>query len=364
MKISLISTVYNEASSIDRLLESLNRQTRQPDEIVLVDGGSTDDTPGKIIIFAKNHPHLNLKLLVKPGYNISQGRNAAIAAASHPLIAATDAGVRLPDDWLELLTAPFFSPASLGDPLTSQNFVNIIQNAKDPNFATTKQNLLASQKFGKVQVVSGFFRTDPNPESAFEVAMGATVIPVEEDIVPEKFLPSSRSVAFTKEAWQAVGGYPEWLDYCEDLIFDLNLRKLGYLFYWQPKAVVWFKPRTSLGAFYSQYYRYARGDGKANLFLKRHILRYFIYLVFAPLAVSLVARYRWLSLPLFICAEGYVIKAHRRLFKNLPEFKQLPPAKKMLALLYVPLIRAVGDIAKMIGYPVGVWWRLRRRKTN
>ena len=27
----------------------------------------------------------------------------------------------------------------------------------------------------------------------------------------------------------------------------------------------------------------------------------------------------------------------------------------------VPVIRVAGDIAKMIGYPVGVWWRLRNK---
>jgi hypothetical protein len=25
----------------------------------------------------------------------------------------------------------------------------------------------------------------------------------------------------------------------------------------------------------------------------------------------------------------------------------------------VPVLRAVGDVAKMVGYPVGWWWRLR-----
>ncbi|MFN8376809.1 MAG: glycosyltransferase [Anaerolineae bacterium] len=42
--ITLITTVLNEGDNIRRLLDSLRTQTRQPDEIVIVDGGSRDDT--------------------------------------------------------------------------------------------------------------------------------------------------------------------------------------------------------------------------------------------------------------------------------------------------------------------------------
>ena len=51
--------------------------------------------------------------------------------------------------------------------------------------------------------------------------------PTRDEVDPATFLPSSRSVAFRKAAWAAVGGYPEWLDYCEDLVFDLSLRERG-----------------------------------------------------------------------------------------------------------------------------------------
>ncbi len=50
-------------------------------------------------------------------------------------------------------------------------------------------------------------------------------------------------------------------------------------------------------------------------------------------------------------------------------YKRLPPALRTLgagervaAVLWVPVIRIIGDIAKMLGYPVGVGWRLTHRK--
>ena len=112
--------------------------------------------------------------------------------------------------------------------------------------------------------------------------MGATVLPRLGDVKPEKFLPSSRSVAFTKAAWQAVGGYPEWLDYCEDLVFDFALLEKYRPFAFAPEAIAHFRPRGSLKSFFRQYYLYARGDGKANLWLKRHLIRYGTYLVGLP----------------------------------------------------------------------------------
>lgn len=321
LSVSVIMTVYNEATSIAGVLATLKNQTLVPTEVVIVDGGSSDATLDIIQKWRDANSELTLQVISQPGANISQGRNRAIEAASNEIIAVTDAGVRLATDWLEKLVTPFASSS--------------------------------------VEVVSGFFRGDPDPQSAFQIAMGCTVLPALADIDPQKFLPSSRSVAFRKTAWKKAGGYPEWLDYCEDLIFDLNLKKAGYTFHWQPQAVALFAPRRSLRAFYLQYYRYARGDGKANLFMKRHILRYFIYCIFLPLGIWISWRKPLAGLGLVGCGFGYVWKAYRRLFFDFPEFRQLSPAKKLAALCWIPVIRATGDIAKMIGYPVGLWWRWR-----
>src|SRR3990172_534908 len=96
----------------------------------------------------------------------------------------------------------------------------------------------------------------------------------------------------------AVGGYPEWLDYCEDVIFDLKLREKYGPFVFVPEAVVHFRPRPNLRALFQQYHRYARGDGKANLFPRQHAIRYLTYLVVAPLlvyAAITVSPWLWLG---------------------------------------------------------------------
>ena len=49
-QVSAIIRAYNEAHNIGRLLEGLRQQTVRPDEIVVVDSGSTDDTEAKILL--------------------------------------------------------------------------------------------------------------------------------------------------------------------------------------------------------------------------------------------------------------------------------------------------------------------------
>ncbi|MCX6047242.1 MAG: glycosyltransferase [Chloroflexi bacterium] len=331
----MIITIYNEGQSITRLLDSLAHQTRRPDEIVICDGGSMDDTVAVLHEYIRGGQAQlpSVRVLVAPGANISRGRNVAIAAATGPLIAVTDAGVRLSATWLEHLIAPW-------------------QNGQTP----------------VPLAVAGFFLPDiaTDERSSFVCAMAATVLPLVEDIDPNKFLPSSRSVAFTKAAWEKSGGYPEWLDYSEDLIFDFAINaqqpQKPTAFAWAPQAVAYFRPRENLRSFWTQYYRYARGDGKADLWRKRHLIRYITYGVLLPallghLVWGLFAR--WLGwVGLFV---GFIIYCRRPWQRLRMLGRPLSAKQRIVAALWVPIIRVVGDIAKMAGYPVGLWWRWRHR---
>ncbi len=327
MKVTLIVTVLNEARSLPALLDSIAAQTRQPDEVIICDGGSTDNT----IDLLRAERRFPVRVIERPGSNISQGRNAAIAEASGEVIASTDAGVRLDPQWLEKLIEPLAFP--------------LLKSASQ----------LQERGTGG-EVCAGFFL--PDVHTPFEVAMGATVLPQFEDVKPEKFLPSSRSVAFTKAAWQAVGGYPEWLDYCEDLIFDFALLKKYRPFGFAPEAIAYFKPRGSLKSFFRQYYLYARGDGKANLWLKRHLIRYGTYLVGIPGVALLSTISRWFLLLYVIGAGLYLKRPYQRL---IPSLRRFNPTGQLQTIGWVPIIRVAGDIAKMMGYPIGVMWRLKHK---
>jgi glycosyltransferase involved in cell wall biosynthesis len=315
--ISLVATVKNEAASIEPFLQSLALQTRLPDEVIIVDGGSCDGTVEQIEAF---RPRLGCPLRVerRPGANIAQGRNAAIRLARGDVLACTDAGVRLAPNWLAQLVAPL------------------------------ERNPL-------LDVAAGFFVADPH--TVFEVALGAATLPDVDEIDGARFLPSSRSVAFRRRAWEHAGGYPEWLDYCEDVVFDLTLRRSGAHVSFVPAAVVHFRPRPTVAAFLRQYYRYARGDGKAGLWPQRHALRYLTYLL-GPLALR-YGRPRCAVWPaLGLLALLYVRAPYVRLARR---WGGMDLGERFAAGIMVLILRGLGDGAKMAGYPAGITWRLRRR---
>jgi glycosyltransferase involved in cell wall biosynthesis len=312
MKASIVATVINEEKYLKGFLDSLFGQSLAPDEVVISDGGSTDKTMAILTDYASGEPRL--KIVLAPGTNISGGRNKAIAMAAGPIIAVTDAGARVSENWLECLS-------------------NSLQS--------------------KTDIASGFF--SPIANTVYEKSLASVTIPVESEIEPEKFLPSSRSVAFYKSAWEKVGGYPEWLPICEDLYFDLKLKKQGFLFKFVPRAVAFWRPRSTWQKFFKQYFLYARGDGHAKLWWRRHLIRYLAYLNGALILSMVVSgNIMWL-LPMFIGVAGYMSKFYNRFLGHFPSESSIVIAKSFSL---IPLFVLVGDAAKMCGYPWGNFQRI------
>jgi hypothetical protein len=223
VRVSLVITARNEAACAGRLFDSLLRQTRLPDKLILVDTGSQDNTLELLRAFAGRSP-IPCQVIERPGANIAQGRNAAIAAAHGPVIAVTDFGCVLRPDWLERLVAPF---------------------AAEPETQVSAGRYVAVDRSGQP--------TDwlLGPKLAY--------------ITPETFLPAAVSVAFTKAAWQSAGGYPEWLTLTgEDTYFALELKRVTRRWAFVPEALVeWQAPQTAAET-WRKAYRWSIGDGEAG----------------------------------------------------------------------------------------------------
>ena len=93
IKLSLIVTVLNEEKYIGKLIDSISIQTKIPDEIIIVDGGSIGNTVAKIqnSKFKIQNYKSKFKIIIKPG-NRSVGRNEAIRKTTGDIILSTDAG--------------------------------------------------------------------------------------------------------------------------------------------------------------------------------------------------------------------------------------------------------------------------------
>ena len=171
LTVSLILTVKNEEATLPEFFASIDAQRQKPDEVILVDGGSTDGTLDIARNWKTDRPFV---IVSEPGSNIATGRNIALKRATSDIIAVTDAGTQLDPDWLCKLTEPFRRPPEL-----------------------------------QPDVVAGFFEADPR--SRFELALGVTTLPDVDEIDPAEFLPSSRSFAFRRSLFEVGMEYPEWL---------------------------------------------------------------------------------------------------------------------------------------------------------
>src|SRR5947208_3320536 len=101
MEISLVIPVKNEEGSLENLYSSIRQQTRRPDEVVIVDGGSTDKTVeiGRRLSADES----DFKFIETPQASPGRGRNIGIENARFEWIAFTDAGIKLEADWLKNL---------------------------------------------------------------------------------------------------------------------------------------------------------------------------------------------------------------------------------------------------------------------
>jgi glycosyltransferase involved in cell wall biosynthesis len=289
-------------------MRSVAAQTRAPDEVIVVDGGSTDGTPDLL----RRSGVEATTVIEERGANIARGRNVAIAAAAHDVIAVTDADCVLDPRWLERILEPIEAGAD---------------------------------------VSMGFYVADT--DGFLQECLASVNLPADaSEVDPASFMPSARSVAFRRGAIEAAGGYPEWLAIGEDMWVNRRWRELGLDMRFAPDAVVRWRLRSTMRATWTQYFRYARGDAQAGMFPERHALRFGVY---AGGTAALTSRRRW---PKALAAAGAVAYARepvRRAWRRMPD-----PRERIAAAIVVPALMGWIDSAKMAGYAAGLIDRGRR----
>jgi glycosyltransferase involved in cell wall biosynthesis len=97
--VSVIVPAYNGAAFVGDTLDSIFAQTSPPDEVLVIDDGSTDGTDQVVA----HHPRAGaIRLLRQANGGAASARNTGIEAARHEWIAFLDADDRWLPRWLEL----------------------------------------------------------------------------------------------------------------------------------------------------------------------------------------------------------------------------------------------------------------------
>lgn len=309
MQVSLIIPIRDEAKSLRVLIESIKEQTRTPDEIILVDGGSTDQTVelARQLILDDSRFRIIEAGDATPG----RGRNVGFEAASYDWIALTDAGIKLETVWLERLIAVVEHDAT----------VDVVYGNYEP-------------------VVDSLFK---------RCAALAYVAPKE--IHSEGLLrgPSIASMLLRRSVWQAVDGIPDQRS-SEDLIFFDRIEQRGFKLGWAPSATVWWELRPTLKTTFQKFVSYSKHTVYAGWQKSWHYglaKQYLIALPFFLLAI--VHSPWWLIVPLL----GFIFRVAKNLWKRREE-QFLCQLFNPLQFLYVGFMILIIDLATFIGWAQAV----------
>jgi glycosyltransferase involved in cell wall biosynthesis len=105
-KISVVIPVYNVAAYVEEAIASIQSQTFRDIEIIVVNDGSTDQTPQLIQRIAEKDPRLHiLNMPERGGHGSAAARNRGLAACRAPYVAIMDGDdISTPDRLEKLLS--------------------------------------------------------------------------------------------------------------------------------------------------------------------------------------------------------------------------------------------------------------------
>ncbi len=111
LTLSLCVCTKNRAPFLEALLRSVTAQTRRPDEVLILDNGSTDSTAAVAARFAELLP---LRRVIDRADTIAKARNRALREASGEIVCFTDDDCVLHPGWLHFLEESFFLEEEIG----------------------------------------------------------------------------------------------------------------------------------------------------------------------------------------------------------------------------------------------------------
>jgi succinoglycan biosynthesis protein ExoA len=237
LAVSVIVPIRNEARSIERTLRALAEQDYPADkfEILVADGGSTDDTVP--IVRQLQGEIANLRFFFNAGRLSSAARNLCVRHMAGDVCVIVDGHCDVADrQYVRKLAGAFAASGAecLGRP----------QPLTVPS----------PTPFQAAVAVARASRLGHNPDS---------------DIYSDtpKFVnPESTAVAYRTDVFRRVGMFDEQFDACEDVEFNTRVRQAGLACYFSPAVKIVYHPRQNLRSLFVQLGRY--GSGRARLAAK------------------------------------------------------------------------------------------------
>ncbi|MCH5222466.1 MAG: glycosyltransferase [Muribaculaceae bacterium] len=212
---SIIVPVYNRPDEVDELLESLEHQTDQDFEIILVEDGSTVDCKKAC---ESRIDSLRLKYYYKSNEGRSIARNYGIERADGDFLIFVDSDCILPPDYISSLKKSLQENPTdcFGGPDSAHESFSDVQKAI--NFSMTSFLTTGGIRGGKKSL--------------------------------EKFTPRTFNMGFSREVYEKVGGFREM--FSEDIDMSTRIKLGGYKICLYPEVKVFHKRRVDFKKFWHQ----------------------------------------------------------------------------------------------------------------
>jgi glycosyltransferase involved in cell wall biosynthesis len=237
---------------VRRLLDSVAQQQRAPDELIIVDAGSTDRTAELVSSYVTPMP----TRLVREGPLFpGRARNVGVEVASHAWLAFTDGGVRLDPAWLS--------------------------------------ELMSRAEEGAADVVFGSY--DPVCDTFFRRCAAVAYVPAPGGQGIRG--PFVASMALTRDAFGRAGEFPPFRA-AEDLIFIERLLALPLRIVYAPRAVVRWELASDARRTFRRFALYSEHNLRAQRGRYWHagVLRHYVLMILCATAATLAGAGAWAAL--------------------------------------------------------------------
>lgn len=244
--VGVVMPCRNEARSLTRVLDGLAAQTRRPDDIVVVDDGSTDGTVDLVEQWRRRHEDQHVRTVAGPMRGVAAAVNAGVSSLATDIVVRLDGHCRPAADYIARAVA-----------LVSLPRVGVAGGvwAIEPGAPTLEAEAIAIAAAHPLGSGGAMYRTAGDRSESVPAASRLTDV----DTVPFG--------CFSRSLWETLGGLDERLHSNEDYDFNYRVRERSLRVVLDPVMRCTYYARPTLNGVARQYARY--GWWKARM-LVRH----------------------------------------------------------------------------------------------
>ena len=236
--ISVAVVVRNGGTTIGKTLGSLLEGSLLPDEILIVDGLSHDNTLDIVREFQRKYKII--RIVDNPRRDIASGRNIALRESGGEILAYTDADCIVDKDWVLNIARRF---------------------AETPSLAGCGGRMLALPPRNWVEAVAGkifldeIMRYGEDSRYCDSLSVAGALI--------------TANSAYRREVLLSIGGFDQWFgNYGEDIDLYWRLIKAGYRLLYDPSLIVYHRFPNRVSTVLRKHFGFGIASSKLT---KKHI---------------------------------------------------------------------------------------------